>query len=80
MYIQKIVSIHPILSNLECDMVLKYEPDMNSFNKIIFLNKFFFFIHFICYMIETKADKCYTMILDGKEISRNDRSIHSINN
>nr|YP_009341917.1 hypothetical chloroplast RF2 [Aletris spicata]YP_009341934.1 hypothetical chloroplast RF2 [Aletris spicata]ALV25482.1 hypothetical chloroplast RF2 [Aletris spicata]ALV25483.1 hypothetical chloroplast RF2 [Aletris spicata] len=38
-YLQNTVSIHPISSDPGCDMVLKDEPDMDSSNKISFLNK-----------------------------------------
>ncbi|KAF3778857.1 ycf2-A Protein, partial [Nymphaea thermarum] len=38
-YLQNTVSIHPISSDRGCDMVLKDEPDMDSSNKISFLNK-----------------------------------------
>nr|YP_009569492.1 hypothetical protein RF2 [Physena madagascariensis]QBC68873.1 hypothetical protein RF2 [Physena madagascariensis] len=45
-YLQKTVSIHPISSDPRCGMVSKDEPDMDSSNKISFLNKnpLFFFI------------------------------------
>ena len=42
-YLQNTVSIHPISSDPGCDMVLKDEPDMDSSNKISFLNKNPFF-------------------------------------
>nr|YP_011008531.1 Ycf2 [Tacca plantaginea]YP_011008552.1 Ycf2 [Tacca plantaginea]WPV72357.1 Ycf2 [Tacca plantaginea]WPV72378.1 Ycf2 [Tacca plantaginea] len=38
-YLQNTVSIHPISSDPGCDMVPKDEPDMDSSNKISFLNK-----------------------------------------
>nr|YP_010031000.1 hypothetical protein RF2 [Chlorophytum comosum]YP_010031017.1 hypothetical protein RF2 [Chlorophytum comosum]QOV01882.1 hypothetical protein RF2 [Chlorophytum comosum]QOV01899.1 hypothetical protein RF2 [Chlorophytum comosum] len=38
-YLQNTVSIHPISSDTGCDMVPKDEPDMDSSNKISFLNK-----------------------------------------
>nr|YP_010451013.1 Ycf2 protein [Eleutharrhena macrocarpa]YP_010451030.1 Ycf2 protein [Eleutharrhena macrocarpa]UTV00794.1 Ycf2 protein [Eleutharrhena macrocarpa]UTV00811.1 Ycf2 protein [Eleutharrhena macrocarpa] len=38
-YLQNTVSIHPISSDPGCDMVPKYEPDMDSSNKISFLNQ-----------------------------------------
>nr|YP_009764293.1 Ycf2 [Morinda citrifolia]YP_009764310.1 Ycf2 [Morinda citrifolia]QIS91047.1 Ycf2 [Morinda citrifolia]QIS91064.1 Ycf2 [Morinda citrifolia] len=46
-YLQNTVSIHPISSDPGCDMVPKDEPDMDSSNKISFLNKnsFFDFFH-----------------------------------
>nr|YP_001123073.1 Ycf2 [Aethionema grandiflorum]YP_001123091.1 Ycf2 [Aethionema grandiflorum]A4QJP2.1 RecName: Full=Protein Ycf2 [Aethionema grandiflorum]BAF49897.1 hypothetical protein [Aethionema grandiflorum]BAF49916.1 hypothetical protein [Aethionema grandiflorum] len=42
-YLQNNVSIHPISSDLGCDMVPKDELDMDSSNKISFLNKNPFF-------------------------------------
>nr|YP_009419534.1 Ycf2 [Sladenia celastrifolia]YP_009419553.1 Ycf2 [Sladenia celastrifolia]ASM46139.1 Ycf2 [Sladenia celastrifolia]ASM46140.1 Ycf2 [Sladenia celastrifolia] len=42
-YLQNTVSIHPISSDPRCDMVPKDEPDMDSSNKISFLNKNPFF-------------------------------------
>jgi hypothetical protein len=42
-YLQNTVSIHPISSDPGCDMVPKDEPDMDSSNKISFLNKNLFF-------------------------------------
>ncbi|GJU11359.1 ycf2 protein [Tanacetum coccineum] len=42
-YLQNTVSIHPISSDSGCDMVPKDEPDMDSSNKISFLNKNPFF-------------------------------------
>nr|YP_010974795.1 Ycf2 [Lysiana exocarpi]YP_010974803.1 Ycf2 [Lysiana exocarpi]WNR57372.1 Ycf2 [Lysiana exocarpi]WNR57380.1 Ycf2 [Lysiana exocarpi]WNR57437.1 Ycf2 [Lysiana exocarpi]WNR57445.1 Ycf2 [Lysiana exocarpi] len=46
-YLQNTVSIHPISSDPGCDMVPKDELDMDSSNKISFLNKnsFFFVFH-----------------------------------
>nr|ATL61253.1 Ycf2 [Theligonum cynocrambe] len=46
-YLQNTVSIHPISSDPGCDMVPKDEPDMDSSNKISFLNKnaFFYLFH-----------------------------------
>nr|YP_010282652.1 hypothetical chloroplast RF21 [Elatostema stewardii]YP_010282671.1 hypothetical chloroplast RF21 [Elatostema stewardii]UHM25403.1 hypothetical chloroplast RF21 [Elatostema stewardii]UHM25422.1 hypothetical chloroplast RF21 [Elatostema stewardii] len=46
-YLQNTVSIHPISSDPGCDMVPKDELDMDSSNKISFLNKnpFFFLFH-----------------------------------
>nr|YP_010449788.1 Ycf2 protein [Gelsemium elegans]YP_010449807.1 Ycf2 protein [Gelsemium elegans]UTU96362.1 Ycf2 protein [Gelsemium elegans]UTU96381.1 Ycf2 protein [Gelsemium elegans] len=38
-YLKNTVSIHPISSDPGCDMVPKDEPDMDSSNKISFLNK-----------------------------------------
>nr|YP_010725624.1 hypothetical chloroplast RF21 [Ellisiophyllum pinnatum]WDY12525.1 hypothetical chloroplast RF21 [Ellisiophyllum pinnatum] len=42
-YLQNTVSINPISSDPGCDRVLKDEPDMDSSNKISFLNKNPFF-------------------------------------
>nr|YP_010873881.1 hypothetical protein RF2 [Justicia vagabunda]YP_010873900.1 hypothetical protein RF2 [Justicia vagabunda]WGV35271.1 hypothetical protein RF2 [Justicia vagabunda]WGV35290.1 hypothetical protein RF2 [Justicia vagabunda] len=42
-YLQNTVSIHPISSDPGCGRVLKDEPDMDSSNKISFLNKNPFF-------------------------------------
>ena len=42
-YLQNTVSIHPIFSDPGCDMVPKDEPDMDSSNKISFLNQNSFF-------------------------------------
>ena len=42
-YLQKTVSIYPISSDRRCDMVPKDEPNMDSSNKISFLNKNPFF-------------------------------------
>ncbi|XP_050207894.1 protein Ycf2-like [Mercurialis annua] len=42
-YLQNTVSIHPISPDPGCDMVLKDELDMDSSNKISFLNKNLFF-------------------------------------
>lgn len=42
-YLQNTVSIHPISSDSGCDLVPKDEPDMDSSNKISFLNKNPFF-------------------------------------
>ncbi|CAI9119163.1 Ycf2 protein (plastid) [Oldenlandia corymbosa var. corymbosa] len=42
-YLQNTVSIHPISSDPGCDVVPKDEPDMDSSNKISFLNKTSFF-------------------------------------
>ncbi|RZS18355.1 hypothetical protein BHM03_00050602 [Ensete ventricosum] len=51
---QNTIPIHPISSDSGCDMVPKDEPDMDSSNKISFLNKNPFSIYFIYSMIETK--------------------------
>nr|YP_009440717.1 hypothetical chloroplast RF21 [Aristolochia contorta]YP_009440734.1 hypothetical chloroplast RF21 [Aristolochia contorta]ATI10676.1 hypothetical chloroplast RF21 [Aristolochia contorta]ATI10693.1 hypothetical chloroplast RF21 [Aristolochia contorta]UAU41069.1 Ycf2 [Aristolochia contorta]UAU41086.1 Ycf2 [Aristolochia contorta] len=46
-YLQNTVSIHPISSDPGCNMVPRDEPDMDSSNKISFLNKnpFFYLFH-----------------------------------
>nr|YP_009569979.1 hypothetical protein RF2 [Montia fontana]YP_009569996.1 hypothetical protein RF2 [Montia fontana]QBC68354.1 hypothetical protein RF2 [Montia fontana]QBC68355.1 hypothetical protein RF2 [Montia fontana] len=46
-YLQNTVSIHPLSSDPGCDMVPKDEPDMDSSDKISFLNKnsFFYLFH-----------------------------------
>lgn len=43
MYLQNTVSIHLILSYPRCDILLKNEVDIDSSNKISFLNKNLFF-------------------------------------
>nr|YP_010443426.1 hypothetical protein RF2 [Arenaria serpyllifolia]YP_010443445.1 hypothetical protein RF2 [Arenaria serpyllifolia]UTE94300.1 hypothetical protein RF2 [Arenaria serpyllifolia]UTE94320.1 hypothetical protein RF2 [Arenaria serpyllifolia] len=45
-YLQNSASIHPISSDPGCDTVPKDEPDMDSFDKISFLNKNVFFYLF----------------------------------
>nr|DAD46597.1 TPA_asm: hypothetical protein HUJ06_016534 [Nelumbo nucifera] len=55
-YLQNTISIHPISSYSGCNMVLKDEPDMDSSNKISFLNKkIHFLIYFIYSMTGTKG-------------------------
>ncbi|MCD9644666.1 hypothetical protein HAX54_033074 [Datura stramonium] len=54
-----------------CDMVPQDEPDMDSSNKISFLNKNPFLIYFIYSMTGTGEDTRYTTILNPEEISRN---------
>nr|WDA92203.1 Ycf2 protein [Corydalis incisa]WDA92230.1 Ycf2 protein [Corydalis incisa] len=46
-YLQKTISIHPLSSDLGCEMVPKDEPDLNNSNKISFLtqNPFLDFFH-----------------------------------
>lgn len=80
MYIQNTISIHHISSNSGCDMVLKYEPNIDSSKRFHSQIKIYFLIYFIYSMTKTKGDICYTIILDKKGISRNDKSIYSINN
>ena len=77
-YLQNTVSIHPISSDLGCDMVPKDELDMDSSNKISFLNKNPFLIYFI-YSMNGRGGIHVTPRV-RREISRNGRSIHSINN
>lgn len=43
MYLQNIISIHPISLDLGCDMVSNDELDIDSSNKISFLDKNLFF-------------------------------------
>uniref|UniRef100_A0A9I9E811 Ycf2 N-terminal domain-containing protein n=1 Tax=Cucumis melo TaxID=3656 RepID=A0A9I9E811_CUCME len=64
-YLQNTVSIHPISSDPGCDMVPKDELDMDSSNKISFLNKNPF-IYFIYSMTGTGGDTRYTTILNQK--------------
>ncbi|KAH0849247.1 LOW QUALITY PROTEIN: hypothetical protein HID58_091422, partial [Brassica napus] len=62
-YLQNTVSIHPISSDLGCDTVPKDELDMDSSNKISFLNKNPFFIYFIYSMNGRGGDTRYATIL-----------------
>ncbi|KAF4402765.1 hypothetical protein G4B88_010217 [Cannabis sativa] len=66
MYLQNIVPIHPISSDPGFDMVAKDELDMDSSNKISFLNKnpFFDLVHL--FHERTRGDTCYTTILNQK--------------
>ncbi|CBI19362.3 hypothetical protein VitviT2T_027410 [Vitis vinifera] len=63
-YLQNTVSIHPISSDPGCDMVPKDEPDMNSSNKISFLNKNPFFDLFHLFHDRNRGDTRYTTILN----------------
>ncbi|XP_048630493.1 protein Ycf2-like [Brassica napus] len=65
-YLQNTVSIHPISSDLGCDTVPKDELDMDSSNKISFLNKNPFFIYFIYSMNGRGGDTRYATILSQK--------------
>ena len=67
MYFQNTVSIHPISSDQECDMVPKDELDMDSSNKILFLNKKPFFDLFHLFHDRNRGNTCYTTILDLKK-------------
>ncbi|KAK9982611.1 hypothetical protein SO802_035488 [Lithocarpus litseifolius] len=62
-YLQNTVSIHPISSDPGCDMVPKDELDMDSSNKISFLNKNPFFDLF---RDRNRGDTRYTTILNQK--------------
>ncbi|CAL9101983.1 unnamed protein product, partial [Musa textilis] len=59
MYLQNTVSIHPISSDPGCDMVPKDEPDMDSSNKISFLNKNPFFDLF--HLFHDRNKRGYTL-------------------
>ncbi|KAL3527475.1 hypothetical protein ACH5RR_012131 [Cinchona calisaya] len=65
-YLQNTISIHPISSDPGCDMVPKDKPDMDSSNKISFLNKIHFLIYLIYSMPGTGKDAHYTTILNQK--------------
>nr|ATL59840.1 Ycf2 [Retiniphyllum pilosum] len=58
-YLQNTVSIHPISSDTGCDMVPKDEPDMDSSNKISFLNKNPFFDLF--HLFHARNRRGYTL-------------------
>ena len=58
-YLQNTVSIHPISSDLGCDMVPKDELDMDSSNKISFLNKNPFFDLFHLFHERKRGDTRY---------------------
>lgn len=65
-YLQNTVSIHPISSDPGCDMVPKDELDMDSSNKISFLNKNPFFDLFHLFHDRNRGDTRYTTILNQK--------------
>uniref|UniRef100_A0A6N2KTM0 Ycf2 N-terminal domain-containing protein n=1 Tax=Salix viminalis TaxID=40686 RepID=A0A6N2KTM0_SALVM len=65
-YLQNTVSIHPISSDPGCDMVRKDELDMDSSNKISFLNKNPFFDLFHLFHDRNGGDTRYTTILNQK--------------
>lgn len=65
-YLQNTVSIHPISPDPGCDRVLKDEPDMDSSNKISFLNKNPFFDLFHLFHDRNREDTRYTTILNQK--------------
>nr|YP_010374780.1 hypothetical protein RF2 [Heteranthera callifolia]YP_010374798.1 hypothetical protein RF2 [Heteranthera callifolia]QXU58215.1 hypothetical protein RF2 [Heteranthera callifolia]QXU58235.1 hypothetical protein RF2 [Heteranthera callifolia] len=58
-YLQNTVSIHPISSDPGCDMVPKDEPNMDSSNKISFLNKNPFFDLF--HLFDDRNKRGYTL-------------------
>ncbi|URE29641.1 hypothetical protein MUK42_37637 [Musa troglodytarum] len=68
MYLQNTVSIHPISSDPGCDMVPKDEPDMDSSNKISFLNKNPFFDLF--HLFHDRNKRGYTLHHDFESESR----------
>nr|YP_010375468.1 hypothetical protein RF2 [Pontederia africana]YP_010375486.1 hypothetical protein RF2 [Pontederia africana]QXU59333.1 hypothetical protein RF2 [Pontederia africana]QXU59353.1 hypothetical protein RF2 [Pontederia africana] len=63
-YLQNTVSIHPISSDPGCDMVPKDEPNMDSSNKISFLNKNPFFDLF--HLFHDRNKRGYTLHHDFK--------------
>nr|ATL59998.1 Ycf2 [Ixora parviflora] len=63
-YLQNTVSIHPISSDPGCDMVPKDEPDMDSSNKISFLNKNPFFDLFHLFHFHARNRGGYTLYHD----------------
>ncbi|PHU30263.1 hypothetical protein BC332_02356 [Capsicum chinense] len=67
-YLQNTISIHPISSDMGCDMVLKNEPDMDSSNKILFLNKNPFFDLF--HLFHDRNRGGYTLHYDFKSEER----------
>ncbi|CAN6864548.1 unnamed protein product [Brassica oleracea] len=69
-YLQNTVSIHPISSDLGCDMVPKDELDMDSSNKISFLNKNHFLIYFIYSMNRRGGGGGYTLRHDFESEER----------
>ncbi|THU43121.1 hypothetical protein C4D60_Mb00t10130 [Musa balbisiana] len=68
MYLQNTVSIHPISSDPGCDMVPKDEPDMDSSNKISFLNKNPFFDLF--HLFHDRNKRGYTLHHDFESEER----------
>nr|AYP31976.1 hypothetical chloroplast RF21 [Canna iridiflora] len=67
-YLQNTVSIHPISSDPGCDMVPKDEPDMDSSNKISFLNKNPFFDLF--HLFHDRNKRGYTLHHDFESEER----------
>nr|YP_010375296.1 hypothetical protein RF2 [Pontederia vaginalis]YP_010375314.1 hypothetical protein RF2 [Pontederia vaginalis]QXU59075.1 hypothetical protein RF2 [Pontederia vaginalis]QXU59095.1 hypothetical protein RF2 [Pontederia vaginalis]QXU59161.1 hypothetical protein RF2 [Pontederia vaginalis]QXU59181.1 hypothetical protein RF2 [Pontederia vaginalis] len=63
-YLQNTVSIHPISSDPGCDMVPKDEPNMDTSNKISFLNKNPFFDLF--HLFHDRNKRGYTLHHDFK--------------
>ena len=68
MYLQNTVSIHPISSDPGCDMVPKDELDMDSSNKISFLNKNPFFDLF--HLFHDRNKRGYTLHHDFESEER----------
>ncbi|KAL8232037.1 hypothetical protein R6Q57_001815 [Mikania cordata] len=67
-YLQNTVSIHPISLDSGCDMVPKEEPDMDSSNKISFLNKNAFFDLF--HLFHDRNRRGYTLHHDFESEKR----------
>nr|AMH87587.1 Ycf2 [Syringa meyeri] len=67
-YLQNTVSIHPISSDPGCDRVPKDEPDMDSSNKISFLNKNPFFDLF--HLFHDRNRRGYTLHHDFESEER----------
>nr|YP_009546779.1 hypothetical chloroplast RF 21 [Anigozanthos flavidus]AYP35519.1 hypothetical chloroplast RF 21 [Anigozanthos flavidus] len=67
-YLQNTVSVHPISSDPGCDMVPKDEPDMDSSNKISFLNKNPFFDLF--HLFHDRNKRGYTLHHDFESEER----------
>nr|YP_010632156.1 hypothetical protein Ycf2 [Monocostus uniflorus]YP_010632174.1 hypothetical protein Ycf2 [Monocostus uniflorus]WBP62198.1 hypothetical protein Ycf2 [Monocostus uniflorus]WBP62216.1 hypothetical protein Ycf2 [Monocostus uniflorus] len=67
-YLQNTVSIHPISSDPGCNMVPKDEPDMDSSNKISFLNKNPFFDLF--HLFHDRNKRGYTLHHDFESEER----------
>nr|YP_009570908.1 hypothetical protein RF2 [Mesembryanthemum cordifolium]YP_009570925.1 hypothetical protein RF2 [Mesembryanthemum cordifolium]QBC68013.1 hypothetical protein RF2 [Mesembryanthemum cordifolium]QBC68014.1 hypothetical protein RF2 [Mesembryanthemum cordifolium] len=58
-YLQNTVSIHPISSDPGCDMVPKDEPDMDSSDKISFLNNNEIFYLFHLFNVLNRSDRSF---------------------
>nr|YP_009627453.1 Ycf2 [Tinospora cordifolia]QCC70900.1 Ycf2 [Tinospora cordifolia] len=67
-YLQNTVSIHPISSDPGCDMVPKYEPDMDSSNKISFLIQNLIQIQYSTYgYIRNVSNRFFLMIMNRSD-------------